>query len=487
MTTPAPYSPRERTALVFLGTGTAGAYHAGVLQALLEAGVRVDLVAGRGMGAVSAMYAAVDAGARLWEATGIWRAAQGPRGLYRWRPIWRFVGGCALAAVGMLSLPLLGLAALAGAYPVLLTLGLLWPTGGAAAIERWRDLAAWIGGPTVLGSLVPRLATSALLVGALTALGSYIVTRWRVGKPREGRGALWWRTLGAPLDADGALRWALEGFWQFMRGAAAIAQPPPLELSRRYTELASDSLGQPGYREVLFVAHDLETRRDVVFALLGEPWRKRFLGRAAAGEGGDLVDLAGAGRVHLADAVAAALALPVLCEPHLVTFAPESYWRGETHRLTDRPSAVSRLLREVRDAGATQVIVVSAVSATRGPHALTRPGAGPRERLGETTAAIEAAALEDAAVAHQGDFRALCHIRLDHNPVGPLAFAGASDQRSERAVALGELVDRGYEDAYRQFLEPVVGASGEQIHGATVVGPTPSPADLSLKLVKEPD
>jgi hypothetical protein len=26
-----------------------------------------------------------------------------------------------------------------------------------------------------------------------------------------------------------------------------------------------------------------------------------------------------------------------------------------------------------------------------------------------------------------------------------------------------ELVDRGYEDAYRQFVEPVVAASGEQI------------------------
>jgi hypothetical protein len=34
--------------------------------------------------------------------------------------------------------------------------------------------------------------------------------------------------------------------------------------------------------------------------------------------------------------------------------------------------------------------------------------------------------------------------------------------------AMAELVDRGYEDAYRQFIEPVVGASGERIQ--------PSPA-----------
>ena len=34
------YSPRLRTALVLTGTGTSGAYHAGVLKALGEAGVQ---------------------------------------------------------------------------------------------------------------------------------------------------------------------------------------------------------------------------------------------------------------------------------------------------------------------------------------------------------------------------------------------------------------------------------------------------------------
>ena len=40
------YSPQRRTALVLTGTGTAGAYHAGVLRALHEAGVKLDIVAG---------------------------------------------------------------------------------------------------------------------------------------------------------------------------------------------------------------------------------------------------------------------------------------------------------------------------------------------------------------------------------------------------------------------------------------------------------
>jgi hypothetical protein len=37
------------------------------------------------------------------------------------------------------------------------------------------------------------------------------------------------------------------------------------------------------------------------------------------------------------------------------------------------------------------------------------------------------------------------------------------DERSDRPYSVAELVDRGYEDAYRQFIEPVVGASGERI------------------------
>ena len=44
------YSPKRRTALVFTGSGTSGAYHAGVLKALDESGVKIDLVVGSGVG-----------------------------------------------------------------------------------------------------------------------------------------------------------------------------------------------------------------------------------------------------------------------------------------------------------------------------------------------------------------------------------------------------------------------------------------------------
>ena len=81
------YSPERRTALLFTGTGADGAYHAGALRALQEAGVKIDIVGGRGIGALAAVLAAVDGGAQLWEPAASGAAARWPT-LYRWR--WPF-------------------------------------------------------------------------------------------------------------------------------------------------------------------------------------------------------------------------------------------------------------------------------------------------------------------------------------------------------------------------------------------------------------
>src|SRR6187455_1874254 len=85
-----PYSPQLRTALVLTGTGTAGAYHAGVLRALHEAGVKIDVVAGRGIGVVGALFSAIDGAQRLWEDKGFWRTSD-LRSLYRWHDVARIV------------------------------------------------------------------------------------------------------------------------------------------------------------------------------------------------------------------------------------------------------------------------------------------------------------------------------------------------------------------------------------------------------------
>src|ERR1700692_875033 len=83
-----PYSPQLRTALVLTGTGTAGAYHAGALRALHEAGVKLDIVAGRGVGVIGALFAAIDGAQRLWDDKGCWRAPA-VRSFYPWRGMLR--------------------------------------------------------------------------------------------------------------------------------------------------------------------------------------------------------------------------------------------------------------------------------------------------------------------------------------------------------------------------------------------------------------
>src|SRR6187200_1227381 len=102
---PDTYSPQRRTALVLTGTGTAGAYHAGVLRALHEAGVRIDLVAGRGIGALGAIFSAVDGGQRLWDREGLWKHASIAHA-YRWRLPLRVAGWAMVAAAVLLALPL---------------------------------------------------------------------------------------------------------------------------------------------------------------------------------------------------------------------------------------------------------------------------------------------------------------------------------------------------------------------------------------------
>ena len=154
------YSPSRRTALVLCGTGAHGAYHAGVLRALQEAGVKIDVVAGEGVGAAGAVLAAIDGGSRLWEADGIWRSEK-PGRFYDWTPGVRIVQRSVLAIVTVLILSLIAL----------LSVGMsrmLW------------DIVAVV------------------VAAAMVTIGVTLVrTRWRPGA-RRASGRAWWSVGGAP-------------------------------------------------------------------------------------------------------------------------------------------------------------------------------------------------------------------------------------------------------------------------------------------------
>jgi hypothetical protein len=461
------YSTRLRTALVLTGTGTAGAYHAGVLRALHEAGIKIDLVAGRGTGALGAYFAAVDGGARLWEANGLWRAPSAAR-YYGWRPPLRVAGWALVAAAAVFALPLalLALAVLVGLVGLLVTL-VGFESAGSGLTTRFSGWIATLFAPAALPTVVPRLALFAIFVALAALAAGVVAAAYRATARRRSRKGLFWRLLGAPLSASPIVDRSAAELWNLIRGAAPVAAPPRGELARRYVELLWENLGQPGFRELLVTAHDMDARRDVVFAALGPAHRPRFFarpgGQDSATRQSEAFDLAGAAREHALDALAAALTIPIATEPQLLTFAAEGPWRGETHRLCDRPGALARLLEEVAAAGAEQVILLGAAPPAARVHELSSGRVDLRGRAGEQLAAFETASLRDALEHFAGRFAGLFVIRPVHNPLGPLDFTGVYDERSDRTHTLGELVDRGYEDAYRQFIEPIVGAGGERI------------------------
>jgi hypothetical protein len=427
------YSPSRRTALVLCGTGAHGAYHAGVLRALQEAGVKIDVVAGQGVGAASAVLAAIDGGSRLWEADGIWRS-QKPGRFYEWTPGVRIVQRSLLAIVTVLILSLIALLS--------------------------------IGMSRILWDIV-----SVVVAAAIVTIGVTLArTRWRPGA-RRASGRAWWSVAGAPFDANPAIDAFSDAVWQLVRGAAREVHPP-WEAGRRYAEVLGENIGQPGFRELMIVATDLDARGDIVAAMLREPYRRDFIApRPGRERRAEALDLAGLGRDHALDVMRAALTPPVACEPAMVTFAPDGYWRGESHRLCERPGSVNRVFEELAGAGVSQLIVVTAVPVASAPHRLRVPRLDVRSRLGEFIAAADAAALRDAMDHALLRFDAFYVIAPSHNPVGPFDFGGAYDEASDRRHSTLELMERAYEDAYHQFIEPVVGASGEQIAGISSAAP----------------
>lgn len=460
------YIPQLRTALVLTGTGTAGAYHAGVLRALHEAGVKIDLVAGRGVGVVGAMFGAIDGAAQLWEVGGVWRSA-GVGRLYRWRTSLRVACWMIVAAFVAVLLPVVVLAGAAMAYPVgylLQFVGLDVGDAVALAYTRWIDV---VFAPTALPTYVPRfvVVVMALLLALLTA--DAVSVPFRRGARRRARGGLWWRLIGTPLTLSVAVEWFADGLWQVMRGASSITTPAHHDLGERYAELLGDNVGQSGFRELLVLVHDVDARRDMVFALLADPHRHVYVeDRPDAGAGTrplEVVDLTREPKRHAMDALGSALSVPVATEPHLVTYAPASAWRGETHRFCDRLDAIPRLLEEVAYAGVQQVILVSPFPSAPGPHTLTADRRDIRGRAGQYLLSLETAALHDAIASHRSHFQAIFHVRPTHNPLGPFDFEGCYDEHSDRRQTLTELVDRGYEDGMSQFVDAVVGASGELI------------------------
>jgi hypothetical protein len=458
------YAPRLRTALVLCGAGTAGAYHAGVLKALTDAGVKIDLLAAHGAGGIGALSGAADAGADLASTPGLWTGDL-LRQSYRWRAALRVGGWAALAALVLLLAPLLVILLATIVYGLSVVAALAsFPSIAASLVDWYQRAIGLMFSPPILPTVMPRAVVLAVMIVAVVLLVAAVRGRRRERSRRRARGAFWWRLIGHPLDPAQPEGAVLEALWRLTRGASTSARG---DMGRRYVELLTENFGQPGFREVLLGVHDLDARRDVVAAVLAPQWRPAFgQRRAGAGpreaEACDLVDGPEENRGLIVDLVAGGLRLPAASAPHEVTFPDKGYWQGETHRWCDRPELVSRLIDEVGRVGVEQVILVGAAAPAATPHDMRSRAIDFRTRMGETLRSVETAAFQDAWALASSRFSGVFAIRPSHNPIGPFDFDGVYDESSDRRRTVAELMQQGQDDAFRQFIEPVV-AAGERV------------------------
>jgi hypothetical protein len=255
-----------------------------------------------------------------------------------------------------------------------------------------------------------------------------------------------------------------------------VAPASDAELGRRYVALLSENLGEPGFRELIVRAADLDRGRSLGFVLLNDEDPPRIHE--------DVVDLRAPGQgALLFDALATGLLLPVATPLRRVAFPKGAIHAGETHRLTDASLVPGCGVAEALAAGAEQVVVVTGAPDEAGPPTRRR---GPLARLDATLRALEqqAAAEVDAVERTNRMLSTLGHrvaggrgawedpatgdllnevdlwvIRPRRRTLGPTELDGASDPATEVLQTTDDLVERGFRDAYRQFIEPVVGQS----------------------------
>jgi hypothetical protein len=351
-------------------------------------------------------------------------------------------------------------------FPLLLIADRVQPGVASRALSFLWVAPEVLSGPYLGAQAVPVFALAMLAIATVAVL--YFRDRRRFPEAFE-----------SFLDAEPGLARLRRGLWEVARGAALSGRPPSeAELGRRYVALLAENLGEPGFRELVLRAADLDRGEALSFALLREeaspPSRPRLLA--------DAVDLRVAGNDALFfDALATGLLLPMAMPLRRVTFPRGTTHAGETHRLTDATFASGSGIAEALAAGAEQVIVVTGVPETATPLARRR---GPLARIDAAVRALERRAADEiddvwrvsrmvGTLGHRGESgrRAwedpatgrvygevdLWAIRPDRRALGPLDLDGTRDPATEVLQTTDDLLELGFRDAYRQFVEPVVG------------------------------
>jgi hypothetical protein len=428
------FSGRRRTAVVLTGEGTAVAYLSGVMKALDAAGVRIDIVIGRGAGALVAAFSALSAEEKIHGEGGVLQDLVKTRPFRAAFPL-RLAALCVSISFAFFLAPaLLGLASVV-VLPLRAGLRLLSPETADGA-SSWLSALIEAAEPWYFASVA-----LPLIVFFLYASFRIITSAWQRGLPQTLR-----IDASRFLDVGGTHRILQRRLWQLVRGASTGEGPPDRKtLGEAYVQLLTSGFGQHGFRELVFYALDTDSGDEVPFVVLKERFHRTS---ARAGVATEPIDLAGDGKSIFFDALVAALSPPGLAPEVGIKLPSDSRFGGEVHRFTSSVLAAGSAVGDAAAFGAEQIIyVTSASSAAKIEGSLWERLMGQALRRG-----LE----DDLRRAGSGRDIPVFVIRPEAERLRPFELSGRAQLDGDRFMPR-ELVHQGERDVERLFLRPVLG------------------------------
>ncbi len=456
----------HRTAVVFAGSGASGAYHAGVLKALDEAGVRIDLMVGSGVGVLAAVFGAAASGSVLYGEKGLWREIT-VRRVFRLRSGLRFLRSLGLVALSAFLVPAL----------LALLLGLLLPAFLAVDFARPGFMA---GLSQTLAALAPGLRLFFVFALAAPTFLAFLFVLFGGLSLLRGSRRRFGETLESAFDLSSIESELARRLWEVARGPA-LNEPAPAtsEVGRQYAALIAENAGQPGFRGLVLRAANLDARRPLVLKLVSDD-------RSASARGpetDEILDLKDSATAPLLyDVVATAFAVAPLSSPRRVRLPKQGAFGGEIHRIAEASAISGSGLSEAIALGADQVVLVTATAKDPGPLAERR---GLKALAAACLALQERTAIESdlrqaerlnrivETVGHQratGErewhdpltgrrFRSVVihTVRPRRALLRPLDLDGAIDPSNEVETSLLDWLEEGHRDAHRCFLDAALG------------------------------
>jgi len=431
------FSPRRRTAVVLAGEGTGAAYLVGALRALDAAGVRIDVVLGRGAGALVAAFSGLSAEDKIDGEGGLLAAAARVR-LFRVAPLYRFAAVCLATSFAFFAAPaLLGLVSVV-VLPVQALVRGLFPTA-AGGSPSWLSSLVFAVEPYYL----PAIAFPLIVLFLAFSARSFRLL-WRGRGLRAGFSDL----FPPPFALDPLERLLSGRLWQLAKGTATGERPPDRRaLSQAYVQLLASGLGQPGFREIVLYALDTDTGEEVPFVALKERFAKKMTEDPGGGRK-EPIDLSAEGASILFDVLLAALT-PLGLAPEVGIRLPRgTKLGGEVHRFASSLSTGGEALPDAVAAGAEQVFYITSAAASG------RVSGSLWERI--SLGALKASLERDLLWASERTEVPVFLIRPDAERLAPYELEGRPQLGGGRLSATA-LVDQGARDVERLFVRPVLG------------------------------